>query len=340
MRQRLREFSYEAGAKRGRKRRALAVTTCFAPLLRWVLSWWAGPQLALALDASSLGERFVVLALSVLYRGCAIPVAWAVLPANRPRAWKPEWLALLDQVQGVVPTHYTVIVLADRGLYARWLYQRILKLGWHPYLRINRGGTFRPTGRGYLPLNYFCPAPGTRWAGTGTAFQGPARRLDCTLLARWEEGYQDPWLILTDLPPTASEAGWYGLRAWIEQSFKLAKRDGWQWQHTRMTDAERAARLWLALAVATLWLLSVGEEAAADIPESTLPELPANQLHPRRRDGWPLVSVSRRGRAFLLAILLSDQPLPRGHFTPAPWPTRRPLRTTELDPPPPLMGAA
>src|SRR4029453_3765284 len=31
MRQRLREFSYEAGAKRGRKRRALAVTTCFAP---------------------------------------------------------------------------------------------------------------------------------------------------------------------------------------------------------------------------------------------------------------------------------------------------------------------
>ena len=341
LRQWLREFYFEAAAKRGRKRCELTVTPCFAPLLRWVLSWWEGTQVALALDASSLGERFVVLAVSVLYRGCAIPVAWAVLPANRPRAWKPEWLALLDQVEGAIPTGYTVIVLTDRGLYARWLYQRIVQLGWHPFLRINRGGTFRPTGGGYLPLNYFCPAPGTSWAGVGTAFQGPARRLDCTLLARWEAGYRDPWLILTDLAPTASEAGWYGLRAWIEQSFKLAKRGGWQWQRTRMTDPARAARLWLAIAVATLWLLSVGEEGEGDIPESTLPELPPDQLHPRRLGGWQLVSVSRRGRARLLAILLSDQPLPTGHFTPAPWPTRCPLRHTPVEPAslPPAVAA-
>jgi hypothetical protein len=334
VRQQLREFYFEAAAKRGRKRCELRVTTCFAPLLRWVLGWWDGRQVALALDASSLGERFVVLALSVLYRGCAIPVAWAVVPANRPRAWKPEWLALLDQVQDAMPRGYTVIVLTDRGLYARWLYQRIVKLGWHPFLRINRGGTFRPPGRGYLPLSYFCPTPGTSWAGTGTAFQGPARRLDCTLLARWEAGYRDPWLILTDLAPTASEAGWYGLRAWIEQSFKLAKRGGWQWQRTRMTDPQRAARLWLALAVATLWLLSVGEDGAEDLPDSTLPELPPDQLHPRHRrcGGWRLVSVSRRGRARLLATLLSDQPFPVGHFTPAPWPTRSPLPHTQLAP--------
>src|SRR4030095_2385011 len=115
VRQQLREFYFEAGAKRGPKRCELHVTTCFAPLLQWVLSWWEGPQIALALDASSLGERFVVLAVSVLYRGCAIPVAWAVLPANRPHAWKPEWLALLDQVQGTIPPAYTVIVLTDRG---------------------------------------------------------------------------------------------------------------------------------------------------------------------------------------------------------------------------------
>ncbi|MEZ5602471.1 MAG: hypothetical protein R3F36_16745 [Candidatus Competibacteraceae bacterium] len=43
-----------------------------------------------------------------------------------------------------------------------------------------------------------------------------------------------PWLILTDLPPTAANVGWYGFRAWIEHGFKKIKRGGWQWQYTRM----------------------------------------------------------------------------------------------------------
>jgi hypothetical protein len=39
-----------------------------------------------------------------------------------------------------------VIVLADRGLYAKWLFEGIQGLGWHPLLRVNAGGTFRPAG--------------------------------------------------------------------------------------------------------------------------------------------------------------------------------------------------
>ena len=85
LRERLREWYREAAAKAGNRRQDLAVTPCFAPLLRWVLAWWPADErrLVLALDASSLGDRVVVLAISVAYRGCAIPVAWAVLPAIR-----------------------------------------------------------------------------------------------------------------------------------------------------------------------------------------------------------------------------------------------------------------
>ena len=118
-------------------------------------------------------------------------------------------------------------MLSDRGLYARWLYRRIVRLGWHACLRINTGGTFHPEGHARRrPLKHLVPEPGARWAGRGVAFTGRARRLECTLLACWEPGYKDPWLLLTDLAPEASEAAWYGLRAWIEQSFKVAKRGG------------------------------------------------------------------------------------------------------------------
>jgi hypothetical protein len=324
VRQQLREWCYEATAKRGAKRQALEVESCFAPLLGWVLSWWEGTQLALAIDATALGARFVVLTVSVVYRGCAIPVAWTVLVGNTKHAWRGEWLRMLRQLRPAIPAPMRVIVLADRGLYARWLYRRIKRLGWHPFLRINAGGTFRPqSSNRFQSLRTFCPQPGTRWQGRGTAFVSRPCRLDCTLLACWEEGYKEAWFILTDLPPESSDACWYGLRAWIEQGFKITKRGGWQWQRTRMTDPERAARLWLAVAVATLWLLSVGGEAEASVPPSTLPDLTGclgQGRRQRRATRLRLSSVFRQGWNLILVALLHGRRLPTGRFVPEPWP--------------------
>jgi hypothetical protein len=173
-------------------------------------------------------------------------------------------------------------------------------------------------------LEWFLTEPGTQGVGYGTAFQGPRRRLNGTLLARWENGYADPWLLWTDLAPSAGDACGYGLRAWIEQGFKITKRAGWQWQRTRMTDPQRAARLWLAVAVATLWLLSGGGEAEERSPPGTLPPLPAQlwlPLRPRRATGLRLVSVFRQGWVLILVALLNQQRLPTGRFVPEPWPT-------------------
>src|SRR3954471_10928124 len=86
VRSRLREWYLPADRKsissRGDKRKDLPVQSCFAPLLDWLRRDWPQPRLALALDASTLADRFVLLAVSVLYRRCAFPVAWKVLPAT------------------------------------------------------------------------------------------------------------------------------------------------------------------------------------------------------------------------------------------------------------------
>jgi hypothetical protein len=143
-------------------------------------------------------------------------------------------------------------------------------------------------------------------------------------LACWEAGDKAPWLILTGVPPEASDACWYGLRAGIEPGFKLTKRAGWQWHRTRMTEPQRAARLWLAVAVATLWLLCVGGAAEETIPPSTLPDVSAalaEQRRQRRATRLRLVSIFRRGWITILVALLRQAPLPLGAFLPEPWPT-------------------
>lgn len=324
VRQRLRAFYQEAQAKSGPQRQHLEVRACFAPLLRWVLRDWTGCPLPLVLDASTLGSRFVVLCLSVVYRGTALPVAWALLPALKRQSWQEPWLELLRQFQGAVPPAYTVVVMADRGLWAKWLFQGIVALGWHPLLRIKAGGSFRPAGWvKFRPLKGFAPRVGWRWCGRGTAFATAAAQLECTLLAWWGAGHEEAWLLLTDLEPDQGEPGWYAWRAWIEQGFKDHKRGGLQWQHTRMTDPARAERLWLALAVATLWLVRVGGEAEEAEAEAALPELHlfdgAARPRPRARR-WRLVSVLRRGWTVIVTALLARRRLPLGQFLPEAWP--------------------
>ena len=78
----------EAPAQRGARRQALAGDDSVGPLLGWGLSGWPGTPRAVAREATTLGPRFTVVAIRVVYRGCALPVAWTSLPANQPTAWR------------------------------------------------------------------------------------------------------------------------------------------------------------------------------------------------------------------------------------------------------------
>jgi hypothetical protein len=336
LRQRLREWGYDAHDKKGLHRQAVDVTVCFAPLLVWAVSLMPTEacQLALGMDATTLSDRFTVLCISVLYRGCAIPVAWKIVCAGEKGAWEPYWKELFTLLKDSVPAHWTVIVLADRGLYAPWLFEHLVWLGWHPFLRINRGGKVRPVGTSTFEwLSSLVPTPGTAWCGLVDCFV--ENTVHATLLACWQEGYADPWLILTDLPPHLANVAWYRMRSWIEGGFKDTKRGGWQWHQTKMTDPARAARLWLALAVATLWVVRVGGEADAMAPDpmpETLPQLHIARRRSTNRSRPRVVSCFAQGLRRIFVALLKGEPLPRGRLIPEPWPSSLPPRKNPQPP--------
>jgi hypothetical protein len=325
VRQRLREFYQEApakaGAKRGIKRRDFDVTDCFAPLLAWVLSYWSQRRLALALDVTNLADRVHILCASVLFGGIGIPVAWKILPGNQKEAWHPHWCDLLDRLKGAVGDDWQVVVLSDRGLESARLFAAVVGLGWHPLMRAKGAGKFRPDGwvRWYA-LRAFAPRVGSRWAIAGRAYKTAEVPLACTLLALWDEGHAEPWLLLTDLPPTAAHPCWYAWRAWVEQGFKVIKRGGLQGQQTRITDPGRLERLWLAIAVTTLWLVAVGAEGEERGPAETLGVLPRD---PGRATGAAAGRTQRLfhvGWALVLAAWVRGTPLPEGRLYELTWP--------------------
>jgi len=306
VRQRLREITYEAQDKRGRQRREVEVTLCFAPLLRWVLRLWVCPseELALALDATTLRQSLTVLSVSILVGRSAIPVAWTIVGATQPGAWKPHWLGLLDSVEHSLPETYRVVVLTDRGLYAKWLFQAIQARDWHPMMRVNTGGRCveRATGRRWSLAALAAHCAGRVWQNEVMCFQDAAR-LRCTLLVMWDDAQEDPWLLVTDLAPTLVSPTWYGWRMWIEEGFKALKSGGFHWERTRMTDPARAERLWLVLALAALRCAAV----------DSLPEPPPRHAPPPHfrqtaaspiKSAYPRLSLIKRGMLTLLAAAL------------------------------------
>jgi hypothetical protein len=120
-----------------------------------------------------------------------------------------------------------------------------VRLGWHPFLRLNQGAKFRPAGPArWSWLNEVVGTVSGHWHGPGTAFKSADSHLAGPLVAWWGDGYAAPWDGLTDLDPDGWTVAWDGLRAWCEQGFKWTKRGGWQWQQTHMSDPRRAARRW------------------------------------------------------------------------------------------------
>lgn len=307
---RLRELYLPADAQKGSARSTFDYTLCFGPLVRWAAAGQPERRLALALDPTCLTGRFRVLCVSVLYRGGGLPVAWAVQLAADRGSWNDVWKDLLGQLKQALGEGWGVLVLTDRGLESADLFRAITELGWHPLMRVKAGGRFRPLGwrRGHTMAQFAC-AVGRRWAGRGEAYPATAR-LPCTLLASWEADHEEAWLVLTDLSPAGTDVAWYAWRMWCELGYRAVKRGQWGWHKTQMSAADRAARLWAVVALATLWAVDVGREAEV----APLPKVPK----------MPELSLLTWGLLLLSTALMRGEPLPmpQHRLTSHPWPQR------------------
>ena len=147
----------------------------------------------------------------------------------------------------------------------------------------------------------------------------------------WYVEQEEPWVILTGLPPKEVGVSWYALRFWIELGFKAIKSLGWKWDKTRRTDPARISRHWLVLPVATLLDLAYGTrvEDAQDrrIAPGNLRTRPKT-LASNHRDPWSrparTVSVIRHGIGWLRRLLLKGRLWSRVWLLPEPWPEPKP----------------
>jgi hypothetical protein len=177
-----------------------------------------------------------------------------------------------------------------------------------------------------LKLKNLRPRAGETRAFRAEVFKNEEGRLGGTLVADQGEGYAEPWLIVTDLPPEVAQASGYGLRGGIEQGYQRVQGEGWNLPRTRIRDSQRLQRLWWGGGRGDpVGAGSRGEaevEGQSEAPQEAVggetppcwPDLSAREDEPQR-----IWSVLARGWNVLRNALAAGL-LVLGSWHPEPWP--------------------
>jgi hypothetical protein len=228
-----------------------------------VLEQGRGQTLWLALDEThqghaETGARLGMLALRLVYRERAIPLAWACYRPGEAGASFPVLIGrLIAEVAALVPPDAHVVLLTDRGLSWPATIDRCRRVGWSFLCRVQGTTRLRDTDGRACPIRDRAPRPGTRWQGRARAFLKAGWR-DVNVVAVWRRGDDEPWLLVTDLDPTWVRCSQYRHRMDEELSFRDDKSSGFDWDASRVRDPTHMDRLLLVLQLAACLVLAQG----------------------------------------------------------------------------------
>jgi hypothetical protein len=277
-----------------RLRRILAhtqwdVPSIFEAVVRVSLQGLPAGRCVLVLDDTQQTDHCTLSTLALAYRGRALPLAWCRWSGRLHGAYWHQIQQLFDQTARLLPPQVQPVLLADRGLASPTLISLIQQRGWDYLVRVQRDTTLRMTPKGWrVHLGELVARPGApNVLLDGWVFN--KHSIWAHTAAVWRVGYQEPWLLVSNLDLGRSLADLYAQRMQVEALFRDAKSGGFEWELSRVLRADRAERLLLGVMLAIWCAVLLGEAAmrAGEIPAY------GRRLH--------AVSLLRRGLDWLAA---------------------------------------
>jgi DDE family transposase len=230
----------------------------YPPLLRSALiDWPQGSRAYVALDTTVL-PPFVLIRASLIYRGRAIPLAWRALRRASAMVSFEAYQPVLDQVRAIVPRDVIITLLADRGFLHEQLITYTRHYGWHFRLRMTSDTLVQRAHQPTQAVSQLRPPHRHAHFYHQIALFGTAIGPLHLALASPPDQPTDPWYIVSDEATDLHTLDEFSLRFDIEENFLDDKSGGFQVQTTELTTPEALERLFLILAIATLYCTSIG----------------------------------------------------------------------------------
>jgi hypothetical protein len=252
--------SIEKRIRRWVKNERVEIEAYFLPYAQALLAGLADNTLLLAMDGSTVGRGCMVLMVGVVFHKRALPIAWVVYRGKKGHASAQTHISVLKLVQALIPKGADVILLGD-GEYAS-----VDMLTWIEHhtdwgivartasdTRVYSDGEWvslaalgiQPDGLISLPEALF----------TRQAF-GPIH-----VIAWWDQAYDHPLYLVTNLELAQEACYWYRRRYRVETLFSDKKSRGFQIDKSHLSDPARLARLFIATGLAYIWMICLGLQA-------------------------------------------------------------------------------
>jgi hypothetical protein len=280
----------------------------FLPVAQELLNTLAHQPIQLVMDGSVAGRGCLALMVSVVYHGRALPLCWVVVSAPKGHFPEDTHRALLAQVQQIMPKHATVIFLGDGEFDGCELQADLRRTDWQYVCRTASNILITACGVQFH-VDDLRPPRG-QLVAVSPAWMTAEQYGPISILAIWEQQYQEPIYLVTNMRALDAAVAQYKKRPHIETFFSDQKSRGFHIHKSHLSDPARVGRLLIASCLAYLWIVYLGVCA---IREEWM-----KQLH--RQDRCDL-SLFRLGLRLLARALKDHIPIPNGFLVPAMLPT-------------------
>lgn len=225
----------------------------------WVLQQFGSSLPRLLVDETKLSNHLSVMVVGLLVKGGCFPLTWRCYhPKDYPKAGQVGLICdLIKRVLAACPT-LSPDLLADRGIgTSPDLIQALHHLKVRVFFRVQGTVKFQDEQGRQIALKDRVKA-GQHWQGFGELFKKCGwLKLHASVL--WENGYKEPWCLVSTEPVAAQE---YGQRFQQECSFRDLKSDGFGWDKSHIWLPDHAERLLFILALAYTLVLAQGMKVA------------------------------------------------------------------------------
>lgn len=234
---------------------------CWQAFLTQILPYWQNKEVILVLDCTPYGDDFTIVYLGLMVHRRVLPLAWKIMPQQTE--WEQgQWEIVQDLFAQIAPffpaTNCTL--LADRGLSCLELIRLCQQVQWHYVLRISQEHLVRRQfKRGYQDwclVGQFLAREGLQWYGKALIWK--EHSFPASLAACWEPGYEEVWIVISDLPPARKLIKIYGWRMRVEALFQDLKSRGWDIESSAIGDVDHLHRYLMVLFLAVWWVAHAG----------------------------------------------------------------------------------
>lgn len=226
------------------------------PFVHELLAQLSAQTLVVAIDGSEVGRNCVTLMVSLIYQKRAIPLLWLVRSGSKGHFPAQMHIALLTQLQRLLPKQASVILLGDGEFDSIELQTFLTDAGWGYVCRTAKNSLIQLDNE-WMRLDQIDAWPDCCLPLPDVLFSQQAYG-PVLVIVWWRQGYAEPIYLITNLGLMEEACLWYQKRMRIETFFSDQKSRGFRLHKSHISDPLRLARVMIAACLAYIWIIWLG----------------------------------------------------------------------------------